>query len=743
MAKLNSGRSKKLPQSGITSDRYQFLGLEQAEPDLGDPLVGPSSIGAKPYPQSGNAYVLISFDNQSASEGNRYWVLSSGIPGLGLVPGAVTIRDEGNLVGAANSFTTLNFVGDGIGVDYVGPTIQQQTGIATIRVSPVAYGSTGEFQFKNSSGLLSGVSDFKYFTSTGNVGFGTTSASEKLHIVGNIKTNNLYARSDLGGSFILPVGEEIDNFSIIGRLRSGYANFGSADVVGDLSVTGKIYATNGRGNSGEVLTSQGSSGSVIWAPTTNVTVGSANSVLVKNTFISKNYSLTFTDQNNNDIGPIIVDSSHLVYNPANNFLGIGLSVPTATLHVGGSTIINGTLQVFSPATFSDTVTTPKLVVSGVTTSNGFNATTGNDYKINGTSVLTSTTLGSAVVNSSLTSVGTLGQLNVSGVSTFAGITTVTGNTLFAKQLNVSGISTLSTLSGTTATYDTGNFTTGNIVTGVVTTLTSTNATLTNINSSGISTLTTANVTNLTSQQLNVSGVSTFAGITTVTGNTLFARQLNVSGISTFTSTTDSSSPTNGALTVSGGLGVARNLFVGYGLSVSGVSTFSGITTVTGNTLFARQLNVSGISTTSSLNVTNESRFYGTVNIEKSVTEKVSTATTFLSYFPVSLDGSLSIDVSSSTVAVGILTTSVTSWEFTGVSTENSKATTITLIADSSSLITYGELCKVNGQTVSGGVRWPGGVAPIPTDNEDIISFAIVRDNSGSIRVYGSISLNFS
>ena len=59
------------------------------------------------------------------------------------------------------------------------------------------------------------------------------------------------------------------------------------------------------------------------------------------------------------------------------------------------------------------------------------------------------------------------------------------------------------------------------------------------------------------------------------------------------------------------------------------------------------------------------------------------------------------------------------------------------------MITYGELCKVNGQTVSGGVRWPGGVAPIPTDNEDIISFAIVRDNSGSIRVYGSISLNFS
>jgi hypothetical protein len=34
--------------------------------------------------------------------------------------------------------------------------------------------------------------------------------------------------------------------------------------------------------------------------------------------------------------------------------------------------------------------------------------------------------------------------------------------------------------------------------------------------------------------LNVSGVSTFAGITTVTGPTLFSKQLNVSGVSTFT-----------------------------------------------------------------------------------------------------------------------------------------------------------------------------------------------------------------
>ncbi len=51
-------------------------------------------------------------------------------------------------------------------------------------------------------------------------------------------------------------------------------------------------------------------------------------------------------------------------------------------------------------------------------SENFNLASGKVYEIDGTNVLSSTTLGSGVVNSSLTSVGTLGQLNVSGVATF-------------------------------------------------------------------------------------------------------------------------------------------------------------------------------------------------------------------------------------------------------------------------------------------------------------------------------------
>ena len=68
------------------------------------------------------------------------------------------------------------------------------------------------------------------------------------------------------------------------------------------------------------------------------------------------------------------------------------------------------------AGFTYNKTTDSATLVGSLTVGGVNATTGTDYKINSTSVLTSTTLGSGVVNSSLTSVGTLGSLQVDNVN---------------------------------------------------------------------------------------------------------------------------------------------------------------------------------------------------------------------------------------------------------------------------------------------------------------------------------------
>lgn len=60
--------------------------------------------------------------------------------------------------------------------------------------------------------------------------------------------------------------------------------------------------------------------------------------------------------------------------------------------------------------------------SSLTSSENLNIPSGKTYKIDGVDVISSTTgLGTAVVNSSLTSVGTLNQLNVSGITTLTSL----------------------------------------------------------------------------------------------------------------------------------------------------------------------------------------------------------------------------------------------------------------------------------------------------------------------------------
>ena len=80
-------------------------------------------------------------------------------------------------------------------------------------------------------------------------------------------------------------------------------------------------------------------------------------------------------------------------------------------------------------------------------------------------------------------------------------------------------------------------------------------------------------------QLNVSGISTLAGITSVTGETLFTKQFNVSGVSSFT----------GIVTTASDLYVGGDLFVGDDI------VFDEVT--------GRNLNITGIGTVGALDVT--------------------------------------------------------------------------------------------------------------------------------------------
>ena len=90
MAKYLSRRVIRTPQSRLTSDRYQYLGLEQAEPNLGDPPGSSPPVGVQ--------YVLVSVDT---NPGARYW---TPLP-AGTTEKGITVRDEGNIVGSAGSIT--------------------------------------------------------------------------------------------------------------------------------------------------------------------------------------------------------------------------------------------------------------------------------------------------------------------------------------------------------------------------------------------------------------------------------------------------------------------------------------------------------------------------------------------------------------------------------------------------------------------------------------------------------------
>ena len=93
--------------------------------------------------------------------------------------------------------------------------------------------------------------------------------------------------------------------------------------------------------------------------------------------------------------------------------------------------------------------------------------------------------------------------------------------------------------------------------------------------------------------------------------------------------------------------------------------------------------------------------------------------------------------------LGALSAAVTTWAFTNVPTDNSKVTTVTAVLAGNASYTFGDACSVYGSAVSGGIMWSGGSAPTATAGTDIITFIIVKDSAGTVKVFGSATTNFS
>jgi hypothetical protein len=254
-------------------------------------------------------------------------------------------------------------------------------------------------------------------------------------------------------------------------------------------------------------------------------------------------------------------------------------------------------------------------------SENLNVASGKVYKVNNTEVLSNNTLGSSVVNSSLTSVGTLTNLSVGNV-------------------NSSGIVTATTFVGAL----TGNVT-GNINSSGVSTVTSLNAT--NINASGIVTATSGFVGNLTGLASSATQLQT-------------SRDFSISG-----DATASSISFNGTANVGLALTLANTTVTpgSYGSSTE-VPTFTvdskGRLTAAGTASVGTALTVAGDSGSENINLLNEIlTISGGTNLTSSAASNTVT---------VNLDPNISL---TSVVASGIITaTSGFSGNVTGNLTGN-------------------------------------------------------------------------
>jgi len=271
-------------------------------------------------------------------------------------------------------------------------------------------------------------------------------------------------------------------------------------------------------------------------------------------------------------------------------------------------IITGTA-----ATFNTQVRVLNLNVTGVTTTTSFNvgsATTIDGGGINVTGVITASNL---FVGTGVTVYGSTGIVSA---TTFYGdgsnLDNVTSTTINNNADNrlISGSGTANTLNGeSNLTFDGSTL----AVTGDLTASDSIAVTK-DINVGAAATITGALSGSTGTFSGAVSGTTgTFSAAVSGTTGT-FSGAVNVDD------TTDSTSSTSGALIVDGGLGVAKNVYIGAGLSVAGTLTYEDVTNVDSVGLITAKsgVNVSGgqvtIGTGITMGIAGVATFSGTADI---------------------------------------------------------------------------------------------------------------------------------
>ena len=133
------------------------------------------------------------------------------------------------------------------------------------------------------------------------------------------------------------------------------------DINGDAQLQARLFVSNGSGNPGEILISNGIDKN-FWGLPTDLSAGSAQSITAYPTDADQIFNLIYVQENGLTSQSIYQDfGGDLVYNPNLNRLGIGSTAPTQELDVDGSVSVAS--SVGADEVFANNVSVAQSVTS--------------------------------------------------------------------------------------------------------------------------------------------------------------------------------------------------------------------------------------------------------------------------------------------------------------------------------------------------------------------------------------------